>query len=220
MGKMPMPLFNKLVCIGMSEYTLTQFGIAFPVDINGALTILREVAGAPVVLLVDEHHTTPDCISQNEHNTNKLISPSRDHLVGVESHAALDDPATAQPVNEHPEFAIAMVKHGFTVIGVENTDLCDEVLSDIAYEGWPAGNIKGHPNNQKRSRYFIELLSREFQNRNLTGWMVLNAGRSHIDDIVAVIKDGTIDALAGAPFSYIRLRAVAYPDETLEIEVP
>jgi hypothetical protein len=45
-----------------------------PVQIEGTLTKLRVIAGAGVVFLFDDYHTTPQCIAENIQNTDELIA--------------------------------------------------------------------------------------------------------------------------------------------------
>jgi hypothetical protein len=195
----------------MAKHNLSRFGIAVPVELDGDVNVLRQVGGVPVVFLIDEHHTTPECIAQNIQNAQNILSGCPSILVGVESHAALHDPTNSQPVSTCPEFANAMVLANASVIGVEDTTLYDKIIIDIADGKWASENMTNHPNNTARSRSFIRTLATEFQERQLNGGMMLNAGRKHIDDIAVLIEAGTIDELTTQQFSYVRIRPSAYP---------
>ena len=74
----------------MTEYDLSDCGIdgLGTIEVEGALTKARIVAGAPIVFLFDEHHTTPQCIVESIQNAQTLIDHAGVMRLYVESHAA------------------------------------------------------------------------------------------------------------------------------------
>jgi hypothetical protein len=212
----------------MKKYALPQIGLAVPLRLEAQLTVLRIVAGAPTVFLVDEYHEAPACIEQNIVNALILIPRAGIDVVGVEGFEGgyqYDDyngsytqeyiPGNIteeKKMSTHPEFAQAMKEDGRTVVGVDCRGLDSEIVSQID-TGDYTGAVKDHPNQKRRSEHMIKTLFLERARVNGTGALLLNAGRNHIDDIKQWIDDNTIDAKAGTPASYIRIRSTAYPNE-------
>ena|GEM_PF-4719660 len=177
-------------------------------------TKLRVVPGARIVFLFDEHHLTPQCIAENIQNAQILIDNVDVNYLYVESHAAgqAADPLTV--VSGSPQFADHFIALGNVGIeGVENRELFDQQHIDVgALLLWPGITLRAHPYDRVRSHCFIGSLFRSWRGEGMTGNVVLNAGRHHIDDIGDMINGGEIDTLTGVPaVTYIRIRPTSYP---------
>jgi len=193
----------------MAAYNLSHLGIVQPVNVEGVVTELQ-TAGKPVLFLIDEHHTTPDCITQNIANLTELVAKAGVKLIGVESHM-LGDASPVTACNDHPEVANNFLgQAGVTVVGVESAELFAQMEEDIYNGRWVAG-AKTHPNNYLRSYSYLAGLFRLRREKNLDGNLALNAGRAHIDHIAEMVRCGRADELAGQAVHYVRVRATAYP---------
>jgi hypothetical protein len=196
----------------MTEYDLTDLGIADPLNIEGALTKLRVVAGAPVVFLLDEHHNTPLTITQNIQNAEELVNEADVTLITSESHFAGMAAGVATRHNLTPQFAEHFAgQAGLVVEGVESEELSLQLNLDVGNVIWPGITVRTHPNDRIRSHYFIGGLFRARRQHALDGNAILNAGGHHNDDIAEMINWGEIDALVGVVASYVRIRPTAYP---------
>lgn len=206
-------------------------GATGTINIAGDMTLVRIVGGGPVVYLFDEYH--PDqqhgdaCVQGNIANAEAVQLATNIGLVGVEGYEGglaydsaerkylLDDyingdisPATQ--IGAAPHFALAMQAAGLVVVGVDCRGLCDYIENDPAFD---PSELKGnHPDQVHRTRHFLNTLFRERARLGKDGDVMLNAGRNHIDRIVGMIADGTVDRIAGARASYVRLRHPAYPN--------
>lgn len=206
-------------------------GATGPINIAGEMTFIRVVGGGPVVYLFDEYH--PDqqhgdaCVQGNIANGHVLRQATDIGLVGVEGYEGglaydpvdrkylLDDyilggitPGTQ--IGNAPQFAQAMQAAGLVVVGVDCRGLCDYIENDPAWD--PQEPIGNHPDHVHRTRHFLNTLFRERARLGRHGDMMLNAGRNHIDRIVGMVADGTVDRVAGVRASYVRLRHPAYPN--------
>ncbi len=194
----------------MQQFVLKEMGFDVDVDLEGELTILQAVPGAPAVFLFDEHHTTPECIEQNIANGEALISVLGSPMIGVESHSSFEKPSDATRLNEHPEFAIHFQNNGHPVYGVECVQLLGEQAYDMENRLWREAGT--HPLNRLRSHYYIWCLFGIWRRRSKKDrFMFLNVGRKHNDHIATLIASGEIVHLAGTEASYVRLRPTAYP---------
>ena len=193
----------------MQAYNLSHLGIAQPVNIEGVVIELHS-DGMPVLFLIEEHHTTPECIAQNIANLTQLVANADVKLIGVESHV-LGDAAPGTVCNDHPEVANTFLNQaGVTVVGVESAELCNQIEEDI-FDGFWATGANTHPNNYLRSYFYLAGLFRFRRERGLDGNLALNAGRAHIDHIEKMVRCGRADELAGQAVAYVRVRATAYP---------
>ena len=68
-------------------HDLTRYGLHKSVSITGNLVELLEEYGAPIVFLIDENHTSSDCINENVANATELVTKCNVDLIGVESHS-------------------------------------------------------------------------------------------------------------------------------------
>ena len=201
----------------MTEYDLSDCGIdgLETIEVEGALTKVRIVAGAPIAFLFDEHHTTSQCIAENIQNAQTLIDNAGVGRLYVESHAAGQAADQLTLVSGAPQFA----NHFFVslgnveVEGVENHELFDQQHLDVgAPLHWPGITLRSHPYDRVRSHCFIASLFRNWRAAEMAGNVVLNAGRHHIDDVCDMIQWGEIDVLTGvAAVTYIRIRPTSYP---------
>jgi len=172
------------------------------------------VAGAPIVFLFDEHHTTPDCIQENIQNAQTLIDRARVTRLYVESHAAGHAADQLTQVSSAPQFANHFIGLGTVEVeGVENRELFDQQHLDVGQRPlWPRIALRDHPYDRVRSHCFIASVFRNWRGAEMDGNVILNAGRHHIDDIHDIIQWGEIDGLTGvAPVTYIRIRPTSYP---------
>lgn len=200
----------------MTEYDLSDCLIAGlgTIDVEGALTKVRIIAGAPIAFLFDEHHTTPQCIAENIQNAQTLIDNANVTRLYVESHVAGQTADQLTLVNAAPQFADHFIALGnVEVEGVENRELFDQQHLDLgAPLLWPGITLRSHPYDRVRSHCFIASLFRNWRGAELAGNVLLNAGRHHVDDVCDMIQWGEIDVLTGvAAVSYIRIRPTSYP---------
>jgi hypothetical protein len=206
-------------------------GATATINIAGEMTFVRIVGGGPVVYLFDEYH--PDeqhgdaCVQGNIANGQALRQSTEIGLVGVEGYEGgleydpverqylLDNyiPGEINPVTligAAPQFAQAMQAAGLVVVGVDCRGLCDFIELDEAWDPEvPRGN---HPDHVHRTRHFLNTLFRERARLGRHGDVMLNAGRNHIERIVGMVADGTVDRISGVRASYVRLRHPAYPN--------
>jgi hypothetical protein len=201
---------------GMTEYDLSACGIIGLglVEVEGVLTELRIVPGARIVFLFDEHHTTAQCIAENIQNAQILIDDAGVNRLYVESHAAGQAADQLNVVSGGPQFADHFIAQGNVEIeGVENRELFDQQHLDVgAPLFWHGITLHTHPYDRVRSHCFIGSLFRSWRGEGMTGNVVLNAGRHHVDDIRDIIQWGEIDTLTGvAAVTYIRIRPTSYP---------
>jgi hypothetical protein len=200
----------------MTDYDLSDCGIdgLGTIEVEGALTKVRIVAGAPIVFLFDEHHTTPQCITENIQNAQTLIDDAGVTRLYVESHLAGQAADQLTLVSGAPQFADHFIALGnVEVEGVENRELFDQQHLDVGAPFlWPGITLRSHPYDRVRSHCFIAGLFRSWRAAEMAGNVVLNAGRHHIDDVCDMIHWGEIDVLTGvAAVTYIRIRPTSCP---------
>lgn len=214
----------------MGKHDLRIYGIPEPVDLVGNVAPVFAVQNLPIVFLLNENHSIPDCIQQNVANARELVRNANVTLVGVESHQGgceWDDydecyynperfnPGTdPHPVSEHPEFANSLRDSGATVVGVECLGMANKEHCDFAPGGqWHGRAERDHPLNRSRSEHFLKTLFELWRRNGGAGNVILNAGGDHISHIEDWIKDGTAERIAGQKATYLHIQAPAYrPD--------
>lgn len=203
------------------------------IHLAGDMTIIRLVGGTPVVYLFDEYHPDEEhgdaCVQGNIANAHILRQATDIGLVGVEGydgglvfdqdhrkyHMYEYTPGEIGPatlIGGAPQFAQAMAGAGLVVVGIDCRGLCDFIEVDEAWEPEPPEPIGNHPDQFLRTRHFLNTLFRERARLGRCGDMMLNAGRNHIDRIVGMVADGTVDQVAGERASFVRLRHPTYPN--------
>jgi len=199
----------------MTEYDLSDCGLQGlnMLSIEGVLTKVRIVAGAPILFMLDEHHTTPACIKQNIQNTQVLINGADVQALYVESHKAGEAASQLSLVSANSVFADHFIEQCQVVIeGVENKELHEQQHIDVAPPLWNEITVRSHPYDRARSLSFIASVFRNWRSRGMTGNAVLNMGGHHADDICDWIALGALDSLSGvSDLSYLRIRPTAHP---------
>ncbi len=204
-----------------------------PINVAGDMTFVRVIGGSPVVYLFDEYHPGGPhgdaCVQGNIANAHVLRQATDIGLVGVEGYDGglvfdqdhrmyrmdeytLGEIGPGRLIGDAPQFAQAMQEAGLTVVGVDCRGLCDYIEVDDSWEPDPPEPIGNHPDQFLRTRHFLNTLFRERARLGRQGDIILNAGRNHIDRIVAMVADGTVDQIAGSRASYIRIRHPDYPN--------
>ena len=192
-------------------------------ELCGSMKVLLSEPDAPIVFLIDERHKHVESTDENIANARVLVRDADVTLIGVESHEGgckWDDLAgdyskwdyhngeDAQAINDWPNFADAMRRSAWKVVGVECSYLFDQQQGDFLFSNT---QIQENRLNPDRSKHFIRTLLDLRSRNNLMGNLILNAGSEHQNHIEEWINDGTIESIAGQKASYVRLRASAYP---------
>jgi hypothetical protein len=203
-------------------------------NVAGDVNFIRIIGGVPVVYLFDEYHPDPvhgdACVLGNIANGHVLQQAMDIGLVGVEGYDGglvfdqdhrmyradeymLGEIRDETLIGDAPQFAQAIQAAGLMVVGVDCRGLSDYIQVDESWAPEPPEPIGNHPDQYLRTRHFLNTLFRERARLRRHGDVILNAGRNHVDRIVAMVADGTVDQLAGARASYVRIRHAAYPNE-------
>jgi hypothetical protein len=195
--------------------------------LSGQVTLLRESPNSPVVYLIDKRHQHAQSTEENIENARLLVQAANVRLVGVEGYEGgrefdylagaytdVEVQGEIRPetlIGDYPDFAQAIAEENATVVGVDCRGLCDHMEVQVADGQWQAAQIGIHPNQEARSRHFLATLFGERARLGLVGNLILNGGRNHNDHLAAMIANDQINAVAGTPATYIRLRAPSFP---------